>query len=161
MKSASYSIESNIYAKDTGIYGKSLFAKRNFKKGEVVFAASGSIIKESNFYTIPISKELFIEPREPEGNLSQYICHSCEPNLGVKNRTLFVAMRDIQMDEEVTIDYAMIVGEFPEPAWEGWDNWRCKCGRATCRGKVKGYSQLTPEEKKKYDGYVSDFLVND
>ncbi len=163
-----YKIEDNIYAKETGIYGKSLFAKKDFKKDEMVFVVFGSIISEPNFYTIPISNDLRIEPRVPEDNLCQYICHSCEPNLGVKSRTLFVAMHDIKKDEEVTIDYAMIVPEFPEPGqkgwenwdWKGWDGWKCKCGRETCRGKVKGYTQLTEEEKKKYSGYVSEFITN-
>ncbi len=162
-----YKIEDNIYAKETGVYGKSLFANRDFKKDEIVFVAFGSIITEPTFYTIPISDVLRIEPRVPEGNLCQYICHSCEPNLGVKNRTLFVAMQDIKKDEEVTIDYAMIVPEFPEPGqkgwknwnFEGWDGWKCKCGRETCKGKVKGYLQLTEEEKKKYSGYVSEFIT--
>lgn len=159
MKSDNYKIEDNVYAKDTGVYGKSLFAKRDFKKDEIVFVAFGSIIKDHNLYTIPIANDLFIEPREPEGNLSQYICHSCEPNVGVKKRSIFVAMRDIVKDEEVVMDYAMICDEFPEPAWEGWEGWKCKCGKPTCRGKVKGYYQLTEEEKKKYEGYVSDFLL--
>jgi hypothetical protein len=77
-------------------------------------------------------------------------------------------MQDIKKDEEVTIDYAMIVLEFPEPGqegwenwnFEGWDGWKCKCGRETCRGKVKGYMQLTEEEKKKYSGYISEFITN-
>lgn len=155
----SYKIENNIYAKETGVYGKSLFAKKDFKKDEIVFVAFGSIITEPNFYTIPISKDLSIEPRVPEGNLSQFICHSCEPNLGVKDRSVFVAMNNIEKDEEITIDYAMIVAEFPEPAWEGWDDWKCKCGRKTCRGKVKGYLQLSDDDKKKYLGYVSDFII--
>ncbi len=155
----SYNIEDSIYAKETGVYGKSLFAKKDFKKGEVVFVAFGSITTEPNFYTIPISKDLYIEPRVPEGNLSQYLCHSCEPNLGVKNRSVFVAMCDIKKNEEVTLDYAMIVLEFPEPAWEGWSNWACKCGRKTCKGKVKGYFQLSADEKKKYSGHVSEFII--
>lgn len=162
-----YKIEENIYPKDTGVYGKSLYAKRDFRKDEVVFVAFGSIIKEPNFYAIPIAKDLYIEPRVPEGNISQFICHSCEPNLGIKDRSLFVAMRDIAKEEEVTIDYAMIVAEFPEPGqkgWEkwnfnGWTDWKCKCGRATCRGKVSGYLQLTEEDKKRYEGYVSGFIL--
>lgn len=160
-----YRIEYNIYAKDSGVYGKSLFAKRDFKKGELVFVAFGPIITEPNFYTIPIAYEadrdrlLLIEPREPEGNLSQYICHSCEPNLGIKKRTTFVAMHNIKKDIEVTIDYAMIAPEFPEPAWEGWKDWKCLCGGKNCRGKVKGYFQLNENERKKYTGYVSDFIL--
>ena len=162
-----YKIEDNVYVKDTGIYGQSLFANKDFKKYEIVFVASGAIIKEPNLYTIPISKDLCIEPRIPEGNLPQYICHSCDPNLGIKDRSLFVAMRDISKDEEVTIDYAMIVPEFPEPEQKGWEHldfehwqeWKCACGRPNCRGKVVGYKQLSAADKEKYKGYISDFLL--
>lgn len=160
-----YQIENNIYVKDTGIYGKSLFAKRDFKKNELVFVAFGPIITEPNLYTIPIAYEekrdifLHIEPRKPNGNLSQYICHSCEPNLGIKERTMFVAMQNINRDTEVTIDYAMIIPEFPEPAWKEWKDWKCSCGRKSCRGWVKGYFQLEEFERRKYAGYVSEFIL--
>lgn len=155
-----YKIENNIYAKETGIYGKSLFAKKNFKKDEVVFVAFGPITKVDSYHTIPISNDLYIEPRKPKDNLSQYICHSCEPNLGVKKRSIFVAMQDIRKGEEVVIDYAMIVPRFPDSAAGNiWPGWECKCGKKTCRGKVKGYLDLTEEEKKKYSEYVSDFII--
>lgn len=160
-----YHIEDNIYAKDTGTYGKSLFAKKDFKKGELVYVVFGPLITEPNIYTIPVAYDaksdqlLAIEPRQPEGNLCQYLCHSCDPNMGVKDRTKLVAMRDIEKDEEVTIDYAMIVPEFPEPAWESWKDWECLCGRDGCEGKVKGYFQLSDDKKKKYAGYVSDFIL--
>lgn len=36
-----YKIEDNIYAKDTGVYGMSLYAKKDFKKDELVFVAYG------------------------------------------------------------------------------------------------------------------------
>ena len=146
-----YKIEDNVYVKGTGIYGKSLFAKKAFKKDDVIFVVFGSITKIDSYHTIPISNDLYIEPREPEGNISQYICHSCEPNAGVKKRSLFVAMQDIQKDEEVTIDYAMIVPRFPDSAaWPGWPDWQCKCGRKTCRGRVMGYLDLPDEDKKRY-----------
>ena len=155
-----YKIEDNIYVKDTGVYGKSLFAKRDFKKDEVVFVASGPITKQDSYYTIPISNDLYIEPREPEGNISQFICHSCEPTVGVKQRSIFVAMKDIKKDEEITTDYAMIVPRFPEE-YKGnlWPGWVCKCGRPNCRGKVLGYLDLPEKDKKKYEGYVSEFIL--
>lgn len=158
----SYSIESNVYAKDTGVYGKSLFAKKDFKKDDLVFVAFGPITSQDSYHTIPISKDLYIEPREPEGNLSQYICHSCEPNLGVKGRAMFVAMQDIKKDDELAIDYAMICDYFPEQNgtdWKNWPNWECKCGKPKCRGKVMGYFQLPEADQKKYADYVSDYIV--
>jgi uncharacterized protein len=152
-----YQIENNIEAKETGVYGKSLFAKRDFKKDEIVFVATGAIVSEPTTYTIPIDWNLLIEPRIPEGNICQYICHSCEPNLGIKNRTLFVATRDIAAGEEVTIDYAMIGYEYTD---EVSDTGRvCKCGKPSCRGVWGCYKELSPELKQKYAGYISDYLL--
>lgn len=154
-----FSNTDNIYAKETGMYGMSLYAARDFALGEVVFVAQGAVTATPNLYTIPIAYDLFIEPREPKDNVCQYICHSCDPNLGVKGRTMFVARRAIAKDEEVTIDYAMIVPVFPRASWPGWEGWKCLCGRASCRGVVKGYHELTAEQQAAYEGYVSDYLL--
>lgn len=153
-----YRIENNIYTKETGSYGKSLFAARDFKKYEVVFVVFGPLVTVATSYTIPIDDNLKINPRVPEENLCQFICHSCEPNLGIKNRTCFVAMRDIKKNEEVCIDYAMIGYEYGN---EITDEERiCKCGAATCRGKMGCYKELPSELKEKYKGYVSDYLLD-
>lgn len=152
-----YKIEDNIYVKDTGKYGKSLFAKKDFQKDEIVFVAYGPLVKEATLYTIPISNDLKIDPTLPEGNLCQYICHSCDPNLGIKNRTCFVAFKDIKKDEEVTIDYGMIGYEYTDEISE--TGRECKCGSAMCRGKWGCYKELSSDLKKKYKGYISDYLV--
>src|SRR3989344_8805037 len=112
MSGGFYKLEDNIYAKESERYGKSLFAQRDFKKDEVVFVAFGAVVTKPNDYTIPIDWKVFIEPRVPEGNLCQHICHSCEPNLGIKQRSLCVAMRNIKKDEEVTVDYGMLGYEY-------------------------------------------------
>jgi hypothetical protein len=164
-----YRIEDNVYAKETDIYGVSLFAKRDFRKGETVFVPYGPIVTEPTLHTIPIGINseregglLFIDPQVPTGNLSQYVCHSCEPNMGVKQRTLFTAMRDIIKDEEVTIDYAMIVPTFTHPTHGDvvWKDRKCLCGRSTCRKVVQSYSELSSEKKAEYNGYVSDFIID-
>jgi hypothetical protein len=151
-----YKIEDNVYSKDTGKYGKSLFAQRDFIKDEVVFVAFGSIVENATAYTIPISESLKIDPTMPEGNLCQFICHSCDPNLGVKERTLFVAMRNIKKDEELAIDYAMIGYEYGDELSE--EERICKCGSAICRGRLGCYKELPNEIKEKYKGYISDYL---
>jgi hypothetical protein len=158
MKSDNYKIENNIEVKDTGKYGKSLFAKQDFKKDELVFVAFGPLIKTPSLYTIPVSDDLKIDPTIPDGNLSQYICHSCDPNLGIKNRTEFVAFKDIKMGEEVFIDYAMIGYEYTDEISETGRN--CMCGADICRGKLGCYKELSDELRRKYDGYISDYLLN-
>lgn len=53
----------HIEVKETPNRGKSLFAKHNFKKDEVVFVAYGKIIRYATDYTIPISFDLYITKR--------------------------------------------------------------------------------------------------
>ncbi len=158
MKSNSYIIENNIEVRDTGVYGKSLFAKKDFAKDDLVFVAFGPIISTPSLYTIPISKDLKIDPTLPAGNLSQYICHSCEPNLGIKSRTEFVAFRNIKAGEEINIDYGMIGYEYTEEISESGRE--CRCGSNICRGKWGCYKELDLYLKEKYKGYISDYLLD-
>ncbi|HEV7449228.1 MAG TPA: SET domain-containing protein-lysine N-methyltransferase [Candidatus Paceibacterota bacterium] len=152
-----YDIEDNVETKETGRYGKSLFAMRDFKKDEIVFVAFGPVVNMVTNYAIPIGRSLFIEPRIPKGNLCQYICHSCEPNLGIKNRTSFVAMKDIRRGEEVTINYGMMGYEYGDELPE--EDRICKCGTPTCTGLLGCYKNFTDEEKQRYAGYISDYLL--
>jgi hypothetical protein len=57
--------------------------------------------------------------------------HSCEPNVGMGGNVLLVAMRDIAAGEELTIDYALFLGD-PGFAMD------CRCRTAACRGVVRG-----------------------
>jgi len=62
----------------------------------------------------------------------RYINHSCEPNCYVysANRERFLlAMRDIEVHEEILIDYSV-------NAVDG-DEWECRCGALKCRGYHK------------------------
>ena len=85
---------------------------RPFTKGEIVLVASGRIVTYHTDYTIPIDTDLMIEPRIQEGNPAAYLCHSCDPNVGVRDRSLFVAMRDIGVGEEIRTHYGFIGYEF-------------------------------------------------
>jgi hypothetical protein len=153
-----YRIEDNIYAKETGDYGKSLYAKRDFKKDELVFVAFGPLVSEATDYTIPIDHTLKIEPREPEGNLCQYICHSCEPNVGIKSRTCFVAMRDIKQDEEAVTHYGFLGYDFGDEL--PIEKRACKCCSASCKGIMRGYKDLTTQEREQWKEYISDYLLD-
>jgi SET domain-containing protein len=64
------------------------------------------------------------------GNGTHYINHSCEPNAfmaSVRGHIIFFALRDIQPDEEITVDYGITLHP---------DTKRCHCGAATCRGTI-------------------------
>ncbi len=143
----------NIYYKETDNHGKSIFAAREFKCGKTVFVVCGPIIKNPTVYTIPIDFNLFIDPLPP----GKFLNHSCEPSCGIKNRTEVVAMRDLEKDKEITIDYAMIVFKYDETRLK--QDLTCKCGSKNCRGKFGSYKDLSDELKQKYRGFISDYLL--
>ena len=69
-----------------------------------------------------------------------HLNHSCEPNLGLQRQIVFVALKEIAVDEELTCDYAMIDDEPGEM--------RCRCGRPNCRGVITGRDWQKPEIQK-------------
>ena len=101
---------------------------------------------------IQVTERLYIGPataKEREGAM-MHLNHSCEPNLGLQGQIVFVALRDILRDEELTIDYAMTDDEPYEM--------RCTCGSESCRGVITGRDWMEKEIQRKYDGYFSWFI---
>lgn len=155
----------NVEVREIAEKGKGLFAKRDFKKGEVVFEILGGVIDYATDYTIPINETEKVEPRLNR-SIAQYMNHSCEPNIHPRNdgRT-YLAMRDIQTGEEVATNYAFLGFSFgKEKTIDGSENitfdLTCYCGSKKCKGVMTAYSGLTDEEKKEYKEYVLPFLNN-
>ncbi len=146
----------NVYIKQTKNKGKSIFAKKPFKKKEFIFLVAGPIVTKGTIYTIPIESDLFIDP-VPVDNFGRYLNHCCYPNVGIKQRTMVVAFKDIKKDEEICIDYAMIVDEYGKEMTP--KNIICKCGSKNCRGELGSWFKLPENIKKKYKGFVSDYLL--
>jgi hypothetical protein len=72
---------------------------------------------------------------------TRWINHSCDPNTRVESewdpaagicRTRWIALRDIEIGEELHYDYAF-AAEVAEP---------CNCGAATCRGLIVDPDEL-------------------
>ena len=143
------------------IQGRGLFAKADIETGEVVIVKGGYVPtkrqrdetgKELGPSEIQITEHLFIGPtseNEREGGM-MHLNHSCEPNLGLQGQIVFVALRNIRANEELTVDYAMTDDEEYEM--------QCKCGAETCRGVITGADWRRPEMQRKYDGYFSWFI---
>src|SRR6516225_4795291 len=144
------------------IQGRGLFAKTDIEKGEVVVVKGGYVLtksqrdeigKELGPSEIQITEDLFIGPTaetEREGGM-MHLNHSCEPNLGLQGQIVFVALRDIVVDEELTFDYAMNDDDPNEIM-------KCQCGAESCRGIITGVDWKKPEIQSKYDGYFSWFI---
>jgi SET domain-containing protein len=144
------------------IRGRGLFAIEAIAKGEIVCVKSGHLLSRAelvkntavvNDADLQVTDDLFLAPRtaaEFEG-VMMFLNHSCEPNVGVQGQIVFVAMREIAIGEELTIDYAMIDHD-TEPM-------DCRCGAAGCRRVITGKDWQEPELQRKYGNHIAWFLL--
>lgn len=134
---------------------RGIYAKNIITKGTKIFTITGPTVK----YPFPINyrigptwfeigKQSWIIPLE--NNPWHDINHSCAPNVGLKDKTDVVAMRDITRDEEITIDYAITEAE---PDWK----MICQCGAQNCRQVIRSIQFLPPDLFKKYQPYIPLF----
>lgn len=91
------------------LQGKGVFAKRNFKKGEVVIRYNLKKLTKEEFNKLSESEKLFTHTHWGVIYLysipERYVNHSSNPNTraDLKNRC-DVAIRDIKKGEEITTD---------------------------------------------------------
>lgn len=125
--------------------GNGIFATRRFRAGETVFRVRGTVVhytevnRRGGTYqdnTFRFGRETYLSP---EGEIGDFLNHSCAPNAKVekRGRRLFVvAIRMIPVDTEVVIDYSTILA--------GDDTWtmRCRCGMPECRFNISAFTQL-------------------
>ena len=143
-----------LYLGRTNGTGEGLFAKVNFKKGNLIFAWEGVLKKGRYPYYVgdrwlQIEKCQWIAPLR--NNPGWYINHSCNPNSGIKNSVQIVAMKNIRRGEEVTFDYSTSESE------KGW-YLICDCENKNCRRIIRSYKSLSTELKLKYRDFISEYL---
>jgi len=131
------SVKTEIRTSDTE--GRGLFAKELIRKGEIVSVRGGHIItrqmeenvnKPDGYWGYPIADDYVLAPLNTQevADVMMFLNHSCDPNVGILGQIIFVAMRDIDSNEELTIDYAMF-GANKEPM-------QCNCRSSNCRGII-------------------------
>lgn len=144
------------------IHGRGLFANARISRGEVVLVKGGHIVDRTTLrrdvtpqlgsVEIQIGDDFFITPVTPEEReLSMlYSNHSCDPNLGMRGEITFVAMREIEKDEELTHDWATTDDDDYSV--------ECQCGASNCRKTLTGKDWQRPELQQRYRGYFSAYL---
>jgi hypothetical protein len=137
--------------------GSSLFADRRYKPEEPVMVTVGPIVAVGTRFTVAIAAELFVDP-VPVDNLARYLNHSCDPNVGIRHRTVFVALRDIAAGEEVGIDYAMFVDDYGDEITD--EQLVCRCGSPHCRGRLGAFDRLPQDLRSKYAPFTSEWLLS-
>jgi hypothetical protein len=141
--------------------GKGLFAIEKISKDEIVSISGGVIIESKDWakfretngdYAYFIDEKFLIAPLNPEDPSDDWrMNHCCEANCGLNGQIIFVAMRDIEVGEELFFDYAMTETD-PDYSLD------LHCDKSTCRKHVTGNDWKNPEIQKKYSGYFSLYI---
>jgi hypothetical protein len=139
--------------------GSGSFATELIGRGEVVAAFGGWVVDRRHLMrasedrrarSIQIEDDLYLmSGDEPEPG--DMVNHSCDPNCGLAGQIVVVALRLIEVGEELTFDYAMCDG-YPEVLFT------CECGTPHCRGQVTGDDWRSSELQERYRGYFSPYL---
>jgi len=113
-------LSNKVETRENSLNGKGIFAKEHINKGEIVFIKGGHILTRNEIFSsgtinsyFPLSDDYFLGATNinEEGSIKLYQNHSCNPNVGLHGDIIFIAMRDIEKDEELTVDYAFIDNE--------------------------------------------------
>ena len=152
-----------IRVSDDTLAGRGVVAVEDIARDEIVAIKAGHIVTRTEIeqvtevagdLALQIDDDFYLAPRSPEDvdDMSVFINHSCDPNIGFRGQVVYVAMRDIAAGEELCHDYAM----------ERSDAYSldCRCGSPLCRGKVTGDDWKLPELQQRYGHYFSIYIGN-
>lgn len=93
--------------------------------------------------------------------ISRTFNHSCDPNSFIKGKNELIALRDIQIGEEINYDYSTTMNDNEEKILKaGRKLWTCKCncGAKSCRNIIDQFRTLP---KKIQSFYVKNKLIPD
>jgi hypothetical protein len=140
--------------------GSGSFAIGKITKGEVVASFGGFVVGQKDlkdYSSDRIARSLQLDDGTyllsgPIPEAGDMINHSCEPNCGAFGTSSVIAMRDIEIGEELTFDYAMTDSS-------QYDEFKCFCGKENCRGKISGKDWQDPILQSKYNIYFSSLIT--
>jgi hypothetical protein len=145
-----------VVVRRTRKYGRAVFALKPIRKGEIIAVFDGPIYDDE--YE-PWTEDMYNHAiqfgpaiwRDSDG-IARLINHSCDPNCGIKKLFQVVAMRRIEAGEQITWDYEMTE---KSPHWR----MKCRCGSPLCRGVIGNYRNMPRSIRRKYAGYISEWLT--
>jgi hypothetical protein len=134
--------------------GRGVFTLESIAKDSRIMAFQGRVLR-----TAELTDDLLAMQVGPDkwlcsdgSLLDDCVNHSCEPNGGfLHGDPVLYALRDIAAGEEIGWDYSTSIAE---PGW----TLECRCGSALCRGVVRAWGDLLPEERERLRGMALQYL---
>jgi hypothetical protein len=136
-----------------------VFATRSLQPGQPILALTGPILSHAGVealggnraYALQVGPDEYLDTMPP----GRYANHSCDPNSGLLDDRLLIALRTIVIGEEVRFDYSTTMSQ---------DHWamECRCGAPFCRRVVLDFHHLPPIAQNRYLqlGIVQRFIVD-
>lgn len=116
---------------------------------EVLIAAAESDPGAAYVDTITVYDDLHLVM--PLGSMAHFANHSCDPTLWHVGPYDLAARRHVRAGEELTVDYGTNSGA------DGFVM-DCRCGAATCRGRVTSEDWRRPELRARYEDHWTPAL---
>jgi hypothetical protein len=148
------------YVAKSRIEGFGIFAKHNIQKGEIVRVAGGVIIPKSDIKKyakiildgaeMQVDNNFYLGPVTNDPKERRLLNHSCNPNVGFLDSIRLVAIRNIKVGEELTVEYATCYTHYP--------SFKCRCGTKSCRKVIKQTDWKNKEIQSKYLKYFTPYL---
>ncbi|MEK7567633.1 MAG: SET domain-containing protein-lysine N-methyltransferase [Patescibacteria group bacterium] len=122
------------------IHGDGLLAKDRIIKGEKIMEFGGELISKEqslsgnyrsrSIWIVNENKYLALPNSDTEESLDENLNHSCDANTWLKDEVTLVAKKDIENDEEITLDQG--TWNFEDSSYTDSKD-SCSCGAPDCR----------------------------
>ncbi|MCB1309984.1 MAG: SET domain-containing protein-lysine N-methyltransferase [Leptospiraceae bacterium] len=155
--------DDRLYVRD-GRIGPGVYAMDRIEAGTVLVCYSGRIVTGRELsayperyrrYNFQVGPDLFQVPLSDVRELPDFINHACEPNSGLSDSITITALRAIEAEEEVTMDYATF--NSGKVQWDT-DNFECECGCPGCRGSFRSDDFRKKDVQARLLPYFSPYL---
>jgi hypothetical protein len=140
--------------------GRGVCATRSFRPGQPILEFSGPVLNHDEVhalggdraYALQVGADEYLDTMPP----GRYVKHSCDPNAGIVNDRMLIALRPIEAGEEIQFDYSTTMSR---------DHWtmECRCGQPTCRRVILDFHHLPPITQNRYLqlGIVQRFILRE
>ena len=146
-----------VVVKQNGKLGLGVFAAEDIPAGTRIAVFTGERYQSATALGLPdVMRDHAIQIGAQEyvfgyKGLAHRLCHSCDPNCGIRNLTEIFAVREVMAGEELTWDYRCSENS-------NWVLETCLCGADRCTGTVANFDSLPPDMKSEY---LSKLMVSD
>lgn len=127
--------------------GRGVFAAQALQPGQPILVFTGPVLHHDEVmapgggraYAVQIGPDEYLDAMSP----ARYVNHSCDPNAGLVNDRVLIALRPIGAREEIRFDYSTAMSR-------GHWTTKCRCGEPTCRRVILDFHHLPPITQNRY-----------